>query len=131
MKKTEKAPYRISVKECEKESSTSVEDGLSSVEAAERLARDGANEFEKKKRTSILVKFLNQFKSFMILVLLVAAVVSAVVGQMSGEGITDAIIILAIVVINAIIGVFQESKAEKSLEALESMSAPHSKGLQR
>ncbi|MDR3047067.1 MAG: cation-translocating P-type ATPase, partial [Bacteroidales bacterium] len=74
---------------------------------------------------SLLVKFLAQFKSFMIIVLLVAAVVSGIVGYLNGNGFTDAIIILVIVVANAIIGVFQEAKAEKSLDALEKLSSPH------
>ena len=94
---------------------------------AERLERNGFNEFKKKKHTSLFVKFLNQFKSFMIIVLIAAAAVSGIVGVMHGEGITDAIIILAIIIINAFIGVFQEAKAESALDALEKMSAPHCK----
>ena len=70
---------------------------------------------------------VSQFKSFMIIVLIFAAIISGVTGYMNGEGVTDALIILAILIVNAIIGVFQESKAEKSLDALEKMSAPHSK----
>ena len=104
-----------------------MENGLSSEEARKRLERDGFNEFTRKKHTSLAVKFLNQFKSFMILVLIAAAAVSGIVGVMNGEGFTDVIIILAITVVNAIIGVFQETKAEKSLDALEQMSAPHCK----
>lgn len=98
--------------------------GLTSEEAQKRLEIDGYNEFKKARHTSLLVKFLNQFKSFMIIVLIVAAAISGIVGVMHGEGFTDAIIILAIIIINAIIGVFQESKAENALEALEKMSAP-------
>ena len=105
--------------------STDLGRGLSATEAANRLARDGYNEFKKTKHTSLVVKFLMQFKSFMILVLIAAAIVSGVVGVMNGEGFTDAIIIMVIVVLNAIIGVCQEAKAEKSLEALERMAAPH------
>lgn len=101
--------------------------GLSSEEAAKRLQRNGPNAFEKAKHKSLWVKFLNQFKSFMIIVLLVAAAVSGVVGSLNGEGFTDTIIILAIVLLNAIVGVMQEAKAEKSLDALEKMSAPHCK----
>ena len=106
---------------------TNLEKGLSSAEAAERLKRDGYNEFRKVKHSSLLAKFVAQFKSFMIIVLLISAVVSGVVGYMNGEGIADALIILAIVIINAIIGVAQENKAEKSLDALERMSAPQCK----
>lgn len=119
--------YRLSVDQTRQQLNATSHDGLSAAEAAERLARNGHNEFAKKKHTSIVVKFLNQFKSFMILVLVAAAVISGVVGVMNGEGMADTFIILAIVVINAIIGVLQETKAEKSLDALERMSAPHCK----
>jgi Ca2+-transporting ATPase len=101
--------------------------GLTDAEVRTRLERDGYNEFTKKKPKSLAAKFLAQFKSFMIIVLLVAAVVSGVVGYVHGEGFADTIIILAIVILNAVIGVIQEAKAEKSLEALEKLSAPFSK----
>lgn len=101
--------------------------GLDGGEVERRTAEYGLNEFTKKKPKSLVVKFLEQFKSFMIIVLLIAAVISGVVGYVEGEGFTDAIIILAIVIVNAIIGVAQEVKAEKSLEALEKLSAPFSK----
>ncbi len=119
--------YRLSMEECCKRLEVDPAKGLSSEEAAARLARDGANEFAKQEHTSLLAKFLNQFKSFMILVLVAAAVISGIVGYIGGEGMSDAIIILIIVVINAIIGVAQEAKAEKSLDALERMSAPQCK----
>ena len=98
--------------------------GLSTVDAESRRQEDGFNEFEKQKHTTLWQKFISQFKSFMIIVLLIAAVISGITGYMNGEGITDALIILSILIVNAIIGVFQESKAEKSLDALERMSAP-------
>lgn len=101
--------------------------GLSSEEVASRQSRDGFNEFEKTKHTTLWQKFISQFESFMIIVLIFAAIISGVTGYMNGEGITDALIILVILIANAIIGVLQESKAEKSLDALEKMSAPHSK----
>lgn len=119
--------YRLGAEDVCKEFDSDAINGLSAKEAQKRLERDGYNEFAKKKHTSILVKFLCQFKSFMIIVLIAAAAVSGVVGVLNGEGFTDAIIILVIIVINAIIGVFQEAKAEKSLDALEKMSAPHCK----
>lgn len=119
--------YTLSPEEVAAKLEVNPVEGLSSEEAARRLERNGANEFGKTKHTSLIVKFLSQFKSFMILVLMAAAVVSGVVGYIGGEGMTDAIIIMAIVVINAIIGVAQEAKAEKSLDALEQMSAPHCK----
>lgn len=106
---------------------TDINRGLTDSEVRERLLRDGYNEFAKKPKTKAWQKFLAQFKSFMIIVLLVAAVVSGVTGYLNGEGITDAIIILSILIVNAIIGVLQESKAENALEALEKLSAPHCK----
>lgn len=119
--------YTLSPEEVAAKLEVNPAEGLSQQEAARRLENDGANEFGKTKHTSLIIKFLSQFKSFMILVLIAAAVISGVVGYIGGEGMTDAIIIMAIVVINAIIGVAQEAKAEKSLDALEQMSAPHCK----
>lgn len=119
--------YNCSVSELEKQLQTNLDNGLNNTEAKRRFEQNGANEFEKKKQKSLLAKFLEQFKSFMILVLLIAAVISGVVGYLHGEGFTDAIIILVIVILNACIGTAQEVKAEKSLEALEKMSAPYSK----
>lgn len=116
--------YNLTIDEVEKELKTSIKQGLSFEEAKKRLEQYGYNEFEKKNHTSLIVKFFSQFKSFMIIVLLIAAAISGVVGYMSGEGFIDAIIILAIVIINAIIGVAQEAKAENSLAALEKLSAP-------
>ena len=119
--------YNYSVEEVEKQLQTDLNQGLSYAEAKRRFEEDGANEFDKKKQKTLLAKFFEQFKSFMIFVLLVAAIISGVVGFMNGEGFTDAIIILVIVILNACIGTAQEVKAEKSLEALEKLSAPYSK----
>ncbi len=119
--------YNLSVQEVEREFSTSLNHGLTSEEIHKRIEKYGYNEFEKKKKKGLIVKFFEQFKSFMIIVLLVAAAISGVIGYLHGEGFTDAIIILAIVIINAIIGVAQEAKAEQSLEALEKMTVPQCK----
>lgn len=127
MTATNNSPYQRSVAETETFLQTSAARGLSAAEAAARLNQYGHNEFEKAKTKTILAKFLNQFKSFMIIVLLTAAVISGTVGWLHGEGFTDAIIILAIVILNAVIGTIQEAKAEKSLEALAQLSAPNSK----
>ncbi|MCI8396735.1 MAG: hypothetical protein HFJ52_03495 [Clostridia bacterium] len=107
----------------EKELNTNIEKGLSSEEVSKKRAEFGVNEIEGKKKQSFIIKFLNEFKDFMIIVLIIAAIVSGYIGIREGEGITDSIIILIVVIMNAIIGVVQESKAEKSLEALQKMSA--------
>ena len=101
--------------------------GLTDHEAMERLREYGYNEFKKREHTTLWQKFVAQFKSFMIIVLLIAAAISGVTGYMNGEGMTDALIILVILVANAIIGMVQESKAERSLDALERMAAPRCK----
>jgi len=119
--------YRRDVSEIIEKLDSNIEQGLSTDEVRRRLGAWGYNEFKKHEHTSLLQKFVAQFKSFMIIVLIVAAIISGVTGYMNGEGITDAIIILVIIVINALIGVFQEAKAEKSLAALEKLSAPHCK----
>ena len=119
--------YRHSAEEVEGAFSTDIHKGLTTEEAEKRLKADGFNEFSRKKKKTILRTFLEQFRSFMIFVLLIAAVISGIVGYIEGEGFTDTIIILAIVVLNAIIGMVQEVKAEKSLEALEKLSAPFSR----
>ena len=97
--------------------------GLSSQEAASRLEKYGANTLQEGKKKSLLEKFVDQFKDFMILVLLVAAVVSMFAHQGEPDP-TDAIIILAVVLLNAVLGVFQESKAEEAIEALKKMASP-------
>ena len=97
--------------------------GLSKEQVSKRQEQYGFNELKAAKKKSLFIKFLEQFKDFMIIVLIIAAIVSGVVGYVQGEGITDSIIILIVVIMNAIIGVVQENKAEKSLEALQKMSA--------
>ena len=97
--------------------------GLSSQEAASRLEKYGANTLQEGKKKTLLEKFVDQFKDFMILVLLVAAVVSMFAHQGDPDP-TDAIIILAVVLLNAVLGVFQESKAEEAIEALKKMASP-------
>ena len=109
------------------ELNSNLEKGLTEEEVKQAREKYGFNELEAKKKKSLLVKFLEEFKDFMIIVLIIAAVVSGIVGVAEGEGITDTIIILVVVIVNAIIGVAQESKAEKSLEALQKLSAHASK----
>ena len=105
--------------------------GLTGSEAASRLARDGENRLREKKEKSMFQRFLDQFKDVMILILLAAAVVSFVVACSSGEAseFFEPILIVAIVIANAVMGVLQESKAEKALDALKNLSAPHARVL--
>ena len=119
--------YQKEVEEVKKELSTNLEKGLTSKQVEEKQETIGFNELKAKKKKSLLVKFLEQFKDFMIIVLIIAAIVSGIIGVLQGEGITDTIIILIVVIVNAIIGVAQENKAEKSLEALQKLSAHASK----
>ena len=108
-----------------KELDTKLE-GLSDSEVQKRLAEYGANELDEGKKKSMLQKFFEQFKDLMILVLLVAAAVSAMVPNAEGHREwVDAIIILAVVIINAVMGVIQEAKAEQAIEALREMSTPN------
>ncbi|MBU7497509.1 cation-translocating P-type ATPase [Lactiplantibacillus pentosus] len=95
------------------------EHGLQQSAAAQRLEQYGPNALNQQKTTSLLQKFIAQFKDFMIIVLLVAALIAAFTGEA-----VDAVIILLVVVLNAIFGVFQESKAEEAINALKEMSAP-------
>jgi len=109
--------------------SASASGGLTSEEARRRLDEFGYNQLIAKKKKSFLQMFFVQFKSFMIIILLIAAAFSGVVGVMEGEGLLDTYIILGILILNAFVGAFQERKAEASLEALKSLTAPFSKVL--
>ncbi|HEL1041341.1 TPA: cation-translocating P-type ATPase [Streptococcus equi subsp. zooepidemicus] len=96
--------------------------GLTSTEAQQRLAAYGRNELDEGEKRSLFMKFLDQFKDLMIIILVAAAFLSVVTEGM--EGLTDAIIILAVVILNAAFGVYQEGQAEAAIEALKSMSSP-------
>lgn len=96
-------------------------EGLSDQEVKSRLASYGENALDEGKKKSILVKFLEQFKDFMIIVLLFAAVISA----LFSHDIVDSVIILIVVILNAIFGVVQEAKAEQAIDALKEMSSPN------
>ena len=123
----EKEWFNKTIKEVEKELQTDLDKGLNNRQIQEKKQKYGLNELQGKKKESILKKFLAQFQDFSIIVLIIAAVVSGVVGVSQGEGFTDTIIILIVVLLNAVIGVIQESKAEKSLEALKKLSEHASK----
>ena len=101
--------------------------GLSTEEANRRLVEYGYNQLTSKRKKSLFQIFMAQFKSFMIIILLIAAAISGVVGIMEGEGLIDTFVILGILILNAIVGAYQERKAESSLEALKNLAAPETK----
>ena len=107
----------------------SSEKGLSTAEAQKRLEENGRNALEAAKGKSLLRRFLEQLADPMIIILLAAALVSGVLAVVENDSFADVIIILAVVIINAVLGVYQESKAEKAIEALQKMSAATSKVL--
>lgn len=120
--------HSSSVEEIAKNLKTNINIGLSDDEAQKRFERYGPNNLKEKKKESIFVKLIKQFNDFMIITLIIAAIISAVVSKLNGEAdYIDSIIIVAIVIFNAIMGLVQEQKAEKSLEALKKMSAPNAK----
>lgn len=106
-----------------------VPEGLTSDEASKRLQKYGKNELAKPKGKSLIRRFLEQLADPMIIILLVAAVVSGITAAYANESFADVFIILFVVVINAVLGVYQESKAEKAIEALQQMTAATSKVL--
>ena len=105
----------------------SSEDGLTSNEAQQVLEKNGPNKLAEAEKVTLVQRFVSQLKDPMIIILLAAAAVSAVTAAYSGESFTDVFIILAVVLLNAIMGVYQESKAEKAIEALSKMTAATSK----
>ena len=115
--------FNKTVDETIRELKTDMENGLNVEDVKQRQEKYGLNELKAKKKKSIIIKFFEQFKDFMIIILIISAIISGIVGTANGEGITDTIIILIVVIVNAIIGVAQENKAEKSLEALQKLSS--------
>ncbi len=105
--------------------------GLTSQEVETRLAKYGPNKLKEKKKKGFFARFIEQFKDVMILILLVAAVISFVIACVERDPMEffEPILILFIVVVNAFLGVYQESKAEKALDALKNLSAPHARVL--
>jgi len=122
----EKGMYNLSVDEVYRETGSS-SNGLPDAEAKTRLEKDGPNKLKEGKKKTILGRFIEQFKDIMIIILLIAAVVSGVVAVMEGESLNESIIILVVVFLNAIMGVVQESKAEKAIDSLKTMSVPNIK----
>ncbi len=105
------------------------EKGLKDEEAAKRLQQNGKNALKAQKSKSLIARFFEQLADPMIIILIIAAAVSGVIAVLENESFTDVIIILSVVIINAVLGVYQESKAEKAIEALQEMSAATSKVL--
>ena len=102
--------------------------GLTKEEIETRQAKYGKNKIKDKPKESFFIKFIKQFNDFMIIILIIASIVSAGISYIQGENdYFDAIIIIAIVILNAIMGVVQEAKAEKSIEALKEMTPPKAK----
>ena len=97
--------------------------GLTEQQAAERLAKYGPNKLQEAEKPTLLQRFLTQLKDPMLLILMAAAAVSAVTNALSGESFTEVFIILIVVLLNAVLGVVQESKAEAAIEALQTMTA--------
>ena len=108
---------------------SATETGLSAAEAEKRLEKNGKNKLKAAKKDSLIKRFFMQMADPMILILLAAAAISAVTSIYEGEAPTDVFIILFVVIVNAVLGVYQESKAEKAIEALQEMSAATSKVL--
>ena len=119
--------FNKKIEDIEKELKTNKEKGLTEEQVKEIRNEKGYNELQAAKKKTLLQRFIDQFKDFSIIILIIAAIVSGIVGISEGEGITDTIIILIVVIVNAIIGIVQESKAEKSLEALQKLSDHASK----
>ena len=119
--------FNKSIEEAEKILETNIQNGLIENDVKTKREKYGLNMLKAKKKASLLQRFIEQFKDFSIIVLIIAAIVSGFVGISQGEGMTDTIIILIVVLANAIIGIAQESKAEKSLEALQKLTDHASK----
>ncbi|CRK80545.1 calcium-translocating P-type ATPase, SERCA-type [Neobacillus massiliamazoniensis] len=112
--------HEMEIKQVEKALETDFSSGLSTEEVKIRISKNGLNELDEGEKQSALLLFFSQFKDFMVLVLLAATLISGLLGEY-----IDAIAIIAIVLINGCLGFFQERRAEKSLQALKELSAPH------
>jgi Ca2+-transporting ATPase len=121
---SEKKWYQLKTEEVAALQSVSIDKGLTWKQAKERYLKMGANVLTEGKKVSLLTLLLNQFRDFMVLVLLVATLISGLLGEY-----TDAITIVAIVILNAILGFIQEFRAERSLSALKQLSAPNAQVL--
>lgn len=114
--------YAIAINEVLSSVKSDAAKGLSTAEACERLAQEGRNELKEEEQSTLFQKFINQMKDFLVLILIVASIISAFTDEF-----VDSAVIIAIVLMNAALGVFQEFKAEKALAALKKIAAPHAK----
>ena len=120
--------HEMNIYEVLKEKNSDERIGLSTDEAQKRRIEYGLNKLNQKKKESLFVRFIKQFNDFMIIILIIASIISLVLAKVEGTNdYIDSIIIIAIVIFNAILGLIQESKAEKSIEALQKMSSPTAK----
>ena len=120
--------YTLSKEEVLRKLRTNSQRGLSYEDAKARQEKYGKNKLKDKPRESIIIKFLKQFNDFMIIILIVASIVSAIISYIQGQNdYIDSIIIIGIVIVNALMGVIQEAKAEKSIEALKQLTPPKAK----
>jgi P-type Ca2+ transporter type 2C len=119
--------YNQEINDVLKALGTSSSTGLTSEKAAQKLQEYGYNQLAAKRRKSFVQLFFAQFRSFMIIILLIAAVVSGIIGVLNDEGLIDTFVILGILILNAFIGAWQERKAESSLEALKKLAAPETR----
>ena len=120
--------YTKNIKDVEKELKTNIKTGLKDIDVKVRQDEFGENIIEEGKKESIIIRFIKQFKDFMIIILIIAAIVSAIVSYLENTGdYFDSLIIIAIVLFNGVMGLIQETKAEKAIEALKKMSSPVAK----
>ena len=120
--------YTKNIKDVEKELKTNIKTGLKDIDVKVRQDEFGENMIEEGKKESIIIRFIKQFKDFMIIILIIAAIVSAIVSYLENTGdYFDSLIIIAIVLFNGVMGLIQETKAEKAIEALKKMSSPVAK----
>ena len=118
----------LRIQEVKKKLNTNLEYGLNEQEAKIRLNKYGKNKLDDKKKKSLIFRFIEQFNDFMIIILIIASIISVIVSKLEGSNdYVDSIIIIAIVIFNAIMGLIQEAKAEKSIEALKKMTSPIAK----
>lgn len=118
----------LNVQEVSNKLKTNIQTGLTEKEAETRQSKYGLNKLRDKKKTSFFVKLLKQFNDFMIIILIASAAISAIVAYLENSNdYIDSVIIIGIVIINALMGVIQENKAEKSIEALQKLASPQAK----